>query len=368
MNKKQALLSICIPTYNRADYLGGLIESVLSEVQENNLTDKVEIFIVDNNSPDHTQTIIGKYLSTGIVRSIKNDSNIGMTRNIIRCVEFSNAKYSMIYGDDDLMVKGSLKKVIELLNTYPEQDVFLFKSQETDFIKNKELEFISIEAAAQKYFYYIGNVGIFLLKTEIAQLVINRHRARIETTCWPQTEILFLAMSQSKSKTPLLVSPLETVYSPPFQELRVYNSWYLIETTYFALLRVAFNLSENLGKNIINAGTKGIPAVNGFPGFVKNIFIYTGFFDYSDEIKNTKVLIRTAVRKLKGKYKMQALLLLLVIYTPAKIKRSLYHLRWLIKGAKGRKENSEYIAGFQANKKRVYTLKGKNVDLKAGID
>ncbi|MDD2524542.1 MAG: glycosyltransferase, partial [Endomicrobiaceae bacterium] len=46
------LLSICIPTYNRADYLNQSIQSI---VNSDGFGDKVEIVISDNCSTDNTE-------------------------------------------------------------------------------------------------------------------------------------------------------------------------------------------------------------------------------------------------------------------------------------------------------------------------
>ena len=52
MNK---LLSICIPTYNRAQFLPALLESIITQI--NGHEDKVEIIVSDNASTDNTKQI-----------------------------------------------------------------------------------------------------------------------------------------------------------------------------------------------------------------------------------------------------------------------------------------------------------------------
>ena len=55
---KQPLLSICIPTYNRASYLEGAIQNIITD---NAFGDEVEIIISDNASTDNTEEIAKKY-------------------------------------------------------------------------------------------------------------------------------------------------------------------------------------------------------------------------------------------------------------------------------------------------------------------
>ncbi len=51
------LLSICIATYNRAEYIGETLESIIPQV-----TDEVEIVIVDGASTDNTSSVVKHYI------------------------------------------------------------------------------------------------------------------------------------------------------------------------------------------------------------------------------------------------------------------------------------------------------------------
>ena len=57
MNKP--LLSICIPTYNRAEYLKNSIESIICQDEFKNK--QVEIVIADNASTDNTESVARPY-------------------------------------------------------------------------------------------------------------------------------------------------------------------------------------------------------------------------------------------------------------------------------------------------------------------
>ena len=58
MNKP--LLSLCIPTYNRSQYLKKSIDSIVC--QKEFLDGKVEIVISDNASDDDTREVVKPYL------------------------------------------------------------------------------------------------------------------------------------------------------------------------------------------------------------------------------------------------------------------------------------------------------------------
>ena len=54
----ETLLSICITTYNRANYLGDCLSSIVEQFDNRELIDQIEIMISDNASADNTTDII----------------------------------------------------------------------------------------------------------------------------------------------------------------------------------------------------------------------------------------------------------------------------------------------------------------------
>lgn len=116
MENKQPLLSICIPTYNRANLLDQSLARIIKEF--NGLENKadVEIFVSDNQSPDNTPEIVEKYISNGLpIQYIRNTTNIGGDRNIIQCFRLAKGKYALVLGDDDFPIEGSLHKILNVL-------------------------------------------------------------------------------------------------------------------------------------------------------------------------------------------------------------------------------------------------------------
>ncbi|RZK38834.1 MAG: glycosyltransferase, partial [Hymenobacter sp.] len=53
------LLSIAIPTYNRADLLSKTLESVYQQISS--VADRVEVIVSNNASTDHTQQVVEAY-------------------------------------------------------------------------------------------------------------------------------------------------------------------------------------------------------------------------------------------------------------------------------------------------------------------
>jgi len=115
MNKP--LLSICIPTYNRAKFLPDTIESILNQITSD-IKDKIEICISDNASSDNTEEIVKKYQKKNICKIVynKNEENIGADRNYLKVVEIANGEYCWWLGSDDALEDNILTELINKIN------------------------------------------------------------------------------------------------------------------------------------------------------------------------------------------------------------------------------------------------------------
>ena len=115
----QPTLSICIPTYNRAKYIGDCLESVVSQFEDKNICDQMEIVISDNGSTDDTSLVIKAYTDKwSNIKYFKNEINIGFDRNILQVVEKSSGMYCLPIGDDDAFFPGSFSILLQKLAFY----------------------------------------------------------------------------------------------------------------------------------------------------------------------------------------------------------------------------------------------------------
>lgn len=104
------LLTIAIPTYNRAGCLKELL-SVLADQLKNE--PRAELIISDNASPDDTPSVVRDFVHRGPrVRYIRNAQNIGPDANFLQCFEQARGKYVWIFSDDDLILPGGLDKIL----------------------------------------------------------------------------------------------------------------------------------------------------------------------------------------------------------------------------------------------------------------
>lgn len=114
-NTSKPILSIAIPTWNRAHYLSITLAQLHQEAAGLPAAE-VEILVSDNGSTDHTQKIIEDYRARGMqIRYVRNEENIGSDRNIAQCFNLSMGRYVLLLGDDDILVDGAIAWLLQKL-------------------------------------------------------------------------------------------------------------------------------------------------------------------------------------------------------------------------------------------------------------
>lgn len=97
MNSSHPLVTIGIPTYNRAAMLRRSIESALHQDYP-----MIEVIISDNASTDSTKDICQEFSRQDVrVNCIKQAVNIGATANFAEVLRKASGDYFMWLGDDD---------------------------------------------------------------------------------------------------------------------------------------------------------------------------------------------------------------------------------------------------------------------------
>jgi abequosyltransferase len=119
-NNPEYLLSICIPTYNRAKLLPIALDSVLNQFQQSpELANLIEVVVSDNASSDNTQSLVLQYQQKfSQVKYFRNAENLGGDLNLANSVVKATGKYAWYLGDDDALVPGSLACVVKVLKQY----------------------------------------------------------------------------------------------------------------------------------------------------------------------------------------------------------------------------------------------------------
>lgn len=118
----EPLLSICIPTYNRANWLAASLQSLIPQVVA--CDGDVELVVSDNCSTDSTQSILEEYSTCQFFRGHRNSVNVGGTPNMhILASSLAQGKYFWVFGDDDTVLEGSVEHIVDLLRKFPDTDL-----------------------------------------------------------------------------------------------------------------------------------------------------------------------------------------------------------------------------------------------------
>ena len=114
----KTLLSIAIPTFNRATRLNKSLDDLLNQIIKSEKKQFLSVFISNNGSTDTTADIINK--NSGIFRqnnipffSDSFSENRGFDANVLNCYQKSNSDYIWFLSDDDNILDDSIGLILE---------------------------------------------------------------------------------------------------------------------------------------------------------------------------------------------------------------------------------------------------------------
>ncbi len=111
--RKKKKVDICIAAFNGEKYIYRTIKSVLRQSYSN-----FNLYIVDDNSSDKTLEHIRKIKDKRII-VYKNKKNLGMYRNINKCLFYAKSPYVKILCCDDVLDEKCLEKQVGVLEKNP---------------------------------------------------------------------------------------------------------------------------------------------------------------------------------------------------------------------------------------------------------
>jgi glycosyltransferase involved in cell wall biosynthesis len=173
------LLTIAIPTYNRVRYLDTCLAQILKQYP--GYEQDLEIIVSDNYSSDDTGNLVESYIARKLpIRYFRQESNVGADKNFADCFVLSRGKYILIFGDDDVLLDGSLNAILAVLQRGEYGNVYVNSyGFQTDYLRERPriessyvVEYRDARAYLEKINYWItfasGNiVNKSLIEAEI---------------------------------------------------------------------------------------------------------------------------------------------------------------------------------------------------------
>ncbi len=196
MSEPSRLVSVGIPTYNRADRLRSAVESVFAQDHLD-----VEVVISDNASTDGTEEYARSLVEQhpGRVRYLRNDENLGPIENYNRVRAACTGAFVMWLGDDDQLSPSYISTCLAVLDRRPEVAHVAGLVRYVDGDRDvREGEVIVCDQTAGPsrvvaYYRQVGDNGSFYGVTRgsvASDLVAMRHRMGMDWFLMAETAFL----------------------------------------------------------------------------------------------------------------------------------------------------------------------------------
>jgi len=180
--KDSRLVSIIMPAYNCAKYIGETIESVLEQTYDN-----WELVIVDDNSSDNTEDVIKEYIKSNkkiVYYKLTVNSGAAAARN--KAMELASGTYYAFLDSDDIWFPEKLEQQISFMkrsNAYFSCTAYTKIDEE-----GNSLERIIVPADKISYSDLLkacpGNSTVMFDTTELGKYTIPDIRKRNDYILW----------------------------------------------------------------------------------------------------------------------------------------------------------------------------------------
>lgn len=107
-------ISVLITTYNRVKFLETTVSLFIAQIVGAGLVDCVEVVIGNDASFDGTSEYLQRIKEQyPFVRIVNRSKNLGFSGNLDQLVNMARGEYVWFFGEDDLIVEGSLTQVLQ---------------------------------------------------------------------------------------------------------------------------------------------------------------------------------------------------------------------------------------------------------------
>lgn len=181
------LLSVCIPTFNRAVFLRQAVESVFHALAPG-ARQRVEVVVSDNASTDETAQVAKELAATyATFRSTRQPENRGFDANYRSSILLARGRFAMTLGDDDWLEAGGVARILETLDAHPgltgltvlangySANGDLISSVPTTARGLTEVTGVREIFAYRGLGFLFGNMSLHILRTSLAQRLLDEN-------------------------------------------------------------------------------------------------------------------------------------------------------------------------------------------------
>jgi len=268
-------LSVCIATYNRAGHIGETLESIISQI-----TDEVEIVIVDGASTDDTGSVVKRYVEVcRQIRYIRLPSKGGVDKDYCKAVELAQGEYCWLFPDDDLLKPDAISTVLNevskgfsliVVNAQVMNKDFskVLEEKRLQIDKNEIYDGLKLEQLFHRVIPYISFIGSVVVNRDVW---MQREKTRYFGTEFIHVGVIFQAFLPAQAlviaepyitirygnsqwtqrafeiwlfKWPNLLSSFAPISEQARQEYRKTQSWFRLRKIIIYRAMGAYSLKE----------------------------------------------------------------------------------------------------------------------------
>ncbi len=220
---KKPILSICIPTWNRAKYLEqSLIR--FSEQIDGVDSSEIELYVSDNCSDDNTPEVVNKHSANGLpITYNRNESNLGAAGNFVKCMQWASGKYILLLGDDDILKQGALKYILDILRG---KDYGLIHLNQRIKSESEPVVYTDLEEYFKKISYWFTFMSGCIFRKDIVEYIDAEKYIGTHLLQMP-----YYLTSATKEKENLLINKLLLETGLDYSSNGGYNLYEVFVTT-----------------------------------------------------------------------------------------------------------------------------------------
>ena len=231
MNK---LISIVLPTYNRADLLRYTLTLLIPQIEE--VVEDVELIICNNASTDSTEEILEDFkVKYDFVKVINYNDHCDIGNSIARSISNAEGEFFLLWSDDDIPSPYMIKMYLNAIKNTPNVacvvgNRLVGESQQDGFgINNlrvfdgeypqEEVVFESSDVFVRKFAGAMGFLSVDLIRKDIWE----KHKGLSENDCWGYEFLLPMLAGLKNEICVYLCFP--TCIQRFFKKPRYHNKW-----------------------------------------------------------------------------------------------------------------------------------------------
>ena len=130
------ILTIAIPTYNRADKIYNQVMGLVPQI-----TEEVCLIVLDNHSDQPVESLFNEDIKKKC-RFLRNKSNIGADANIAKCFDLCETPWLLVLGDDDPLEDFAVSTILNDIKQSEHGCIFLCYDWKQKYIAHGLDEFL----------------------------------------------------------------------------------------------------------------------------------------------------------------------------------------------------------------------------------